>query len=476
MNDLDQTSQVSEYGVVEEVHYPLVHISGLPHIRVGELIEFDQGQKGQVLSFNRSQAKVMIFDPAPPQVNTECRHAQAQLSLTFTDSKEIFGKTINPLGKLIFPNQSQTSEGEVSCEIDIRPPSLDQRRQIKDSLFTGVTIVDLMMPISRGQRELVIGDRKTGKTSFLLNIAKTQAEQKKTVIIYALIGKKITDIKRLSTHFSQASFADKTIIVATNAQDPPSLISLTPFSAMSLAEYFRDQDKNVVVFLDDLSTHAKFYREIALLGRQFPGRDSYPGDMFYTHARLLERAGNFQTGNITCLPVAETTENDMTDFIVSNLISITDGHLLFDSGLTHQGYYPAVNTYLSVTRVGKQTQTSLARQANRELTALLNQYQKTKDVSHFGAELTEETKKLLNQGQNLRAFFIQPIDEIVPLPVQLAGVGLILCNQCPTEKPITKWREELITKYQTNKSYRKKLNNLAKINDWEKYKEKICKL
>ncbi len=464
-------NQIKEFGIVNKVEHSLVEIEGLPNLRVGELVEFEKKQKGQVLSFNQNSAQILLLDSQAPRINSKCFHYQDTLTISF--SEQILGQTIDPLGNNLF--QETDIEKNIKRTIDLRPPTLKTRKTKSEQLVTGVSIVDLMLPIAKGQRELIIGDRKTGKTSFLLNAAEAQSD-KDTIIVYALIGKKITEIKQLYKILSQKRFADQTIIVATNTQDPTSLISLTPFSAMALAEYFRDQNREVLVFLDDLSTHAKFYRETALLSKQFPGRDSYPGDIFYTHARLLERAGNFQNGSITCFPVAETTENDLTDFIVSNLISITDGHLLFDYNLFLQGNQPAINTFLSVTRIGKQTQTTLARNANQKLNAFMNQYQKIDQLSHFGAELNPKTRKILEQGEMLREMLSQATLEVVPLSVQLAIVALVQNNFFENTENIHNCRENIINHYAKDSSLKQRLDKLAELKKWEEYREKIKKL
>lgn len=224
---------------------------------------------------------------------------------------------------------------------------------------------------------------------------------------------------------------------------------------MTVAEYFRDQGEDVVVVLDDLSTHAKFYREISLLARRFPGRDSYPGDIFYTHARLLERAGNFvhkEKGEvaITCLPVAETVEGDFTGYIVTNLMGITDGHIYFDSNVYYQGRRPAINAALSVTRVGKQTQTKMKRDINRELTSFLALYEKMQNFSHFGAELTASVKDILKTGDSIYKFFDQSRELIVKEEVQLMLFALLWAKIIdePTEEGYSKLKTNLTKAYE----------------------------
>ena len=281
-----------------------------------------------------------------------------------------------------------------------------------------------MVPLGKGQRELIIGDRETGKTDFLLQTMLSQARQG-SVCIYAAIGKKKIDIKKVEEYLTNNNIMKDTVLMITSSVEPLGVIYLTPYSAMTLAEHFRDSGRNVLLVLDNLTTHAKFYREIALLSKKFPGRGSYPGDIFYTHSRLLERAGNYKTASITCLPVAETVEGDISGFIQTNLMSITDGHVFFDKDLFAEGRRPAINYFLSVTRVGRQTQTKLRWGLNRELNSLLTLYEKAQRFSHFGAEVSEGIKTTLETGDKIIKFFDQPIGKIMQLNVQIVLFSLI---------------------------------------------------
>jgi F-type H+-transporting ATPase subunit alpha len=468
----DQNLYSDEYGVVEAVHFPLVHVSGLPHVRVGQLIEFKNGLKAQVISFTEETAKAMLLDSQELGVGSKCFHCQAELSIDCAE--DLFGTVVNPLGELLYPQIKKTQRGVEQRSIDHTPPKLSARKEIIEPLLTGVSVVDLMLPLGKGQRQLIVGDRGSGKTSFLLNVAQKQISEG-AVVVFCLIGKRISEVKRITQLVTGDQFKDNAVLVSTDAQDPPSLISLTPFSAMAVAEYFADQGRDVVLLLDDLTTHARFYREVSLLAKKFPGRDSYPGDIFYTHARLLERAGNFKNGSITCLPLAETTGNDLTNFIVSNLISITDGHLLFDLQKVHRGLHPAINTFLSVTRVGKQTQTALVREVNRELNSLMNRFEKTRSLAHFGAELTAETKKLLSKGNLIEEFFTQAVHSVVPLPVQLAMITMIKLGwlkDLETEQ-LRNCRNKLIETYHENKELKKIFDELAESLEWEEYKQSL---
>lgn len=363
---------------------------------------------------------------------------------------ELLGHTINPLGELLDPSIPFTKPKEVR-DIDAAPIGIAGRQKITKQLVTGVSLIDLLLPLGRGQRELIIGDRKTGKTSLLMTTIKNQIYEG-NIVIYAAIAKKKSDIKKLQEFFEKEKIMEKIVIVAASSYDSPTMIFQTPYAAMAIAEYFRDKGIHTLVILDDLSSHAKFYRELSLLARRFPGRDSYPGDIFYTHSKLLERAGNFKHPtagevSITCLPVSEIVEGDFTGYIATNLMGITDGHIFLDSNIYYQGIRPAVNVPLSVTRVGRQTLDKLSREMNKDLTAFISQSSKLQNVSHFGQELTEEVKKSLRLSDMISKFFSQPYQEIVPKPVQLIMVSMILQDLVQTEEDMDKVKNGLSAAY-----------------------------
>ncbi len=416
----DYLAKTSEVGFVDQVSRAVIYVSGLPGARIGELVEFEEGGRGQVISLRAEMVEVLAVSHHLPKVGIRVARTGEFLEAPVGD--ELLSRTIDPLGNPL-DQKEPLSKKMPRRPLEVVPSGIDKRRKTVAPLETGVAIVDLMLPLGKGQRELVIGDRKTGKTSFLLQTILTQARQG-TICVYAAIGKKQGDIKGLGEFFAKNGVADKVIIVASGSQDPAGLIFLAPYTAITVAEYFRDQGKDTLVVLDDLTTHAKFYREIALLARRFPGRDSYPGDIFYTHSRLLERAGNFALENgkeaaITCLPVAESLESDLTGYIQTNLMSMTDGHIFFDTDLFDKGHRPAVNPFLSVTRVGRQTQDKLRQDINREVTTLLALYQKSEGYSHFGAGLSEGMKLTLATGQSVWTFFNHGVETNIPLPAQV---------------------------------------------------------
>lgn len=446
--------KTEEVGFVEKVDHTMAYVSGLPHVHLNEMIFFENGTKGQVISLEKDYVEVLLLTASTIDVGLQAVRMGVNLKVSVTD--KILGNSYSPLDLFEAGNSDNTRN------VDTTPPGIDQRSAIKEICETGVTVVDLTVPLGRGQRELVIGDRGTGKTLFLMQTLVSQV-QKGAIGIYATVGKKKFDIKKLQDFVKKSEISDRTAIVATSSTDPSGLIFLTPYVAMSMAEHFRDQGQDVVLIIDDLTTHAKYYREISLLAKRFPGRSSYPGDIFYTHARLIERAGNFKKGSITCFPVAESVMGDLTGYIQTNLMAMTDGHIFFDASLFDQGRRPAINTFLSVTRVGHQIQSPLAKDMSDHLSKFLVQHEKMKQFMHFGAEITPKVKKILDQGDKLLNLFNQSPNSTIPLNVNIllaAGLWVGVWN----EKKIPEMKqdmEELILKYRQDQNFAKEVDKLV---------------
>lgn len=390
--------EIKEVGEAISVVHSVVYASGLPTLKANELVVFENGQLGKTISLSKTQAEILILSHSEVKVGDKIARTNQFLSLNLSDA--ILGKIVDPLG---FSLDGPLAEGRDKREIDISAPDILARDVIKEPLETGVSLVDLIIPIGKGQRQLVIGDRKTGKTQFFIKTILNQAK-KGNICIYAAIGKKIVEIKQMQEAIKEKGIEKNTIVVASSASDAPGLIHITPYTAMTIAEYFKDKGLDVVVILDDLTNHAIYYRQIALLARRFPGRNSYPGDIFYTHSKLLERAGKFKTGSITCFPVAESILGDFSGYIQTNLMSMTDGHIFFDSELSSLGRRPAINPFLSVTRVGQQAQSSLVRDLSRELSSFLINIERLRSFEHFGAELSEDIIQKLNLGDRILNF------------------------------------------------------------------------
>jgi len=467
--------KAGEYGVVYQVSHPIVFIEGLPKVRTHEVIVFETGQKAEVFAINRGKIEARTFSHEPLKVGTMVTRTGQFLSVPV--GPELLGHSINPLGEPLDPSIPFTTP-TVMRDLDAKPAGISGRQKISKHLVTGVSLIDLMIPLGIGQRELIIGDRKTGKTSLIMTTIKSQVFEGNT-IIYAAIAKKKSDIKKLQQFFEKEKIMSKIIIVATSSYDSPTLIFQTPYAAMAIAESFRDQGINTLLVLDDLSTHAKFYREISLLARRFPGRDSYPGDIFYVHSKLLERAGNFKHKtagevSITCLPVIEIVEGDFTGYISTNVMGITDGHIYLDSNIYYQGMRPAVNVPLSVTRVGRQTLDKLSREINKELTAFLTEFNKVQAVSHFGQELTDDVKRTLRLGEMINKFFTQPYQETVPQKVQLIIIALILQDLIQDKENLEKIKVSLIAAYY-DRAQQKLLYDVTIAKEWDDFKADIMK-
>jgi F-type H+/Na+-transporting ATPase subunit alpha len=456
---LDSTSEI---GFVEEISGAIVHVNGLPEVKIGEIVIFETGKIGMVLSFTSKMVEVLIFSKEP--VGHGAKVARTNEFLKIPVGLELFGRVINPLGNPLTAMDAYKKPTETRG-INVTPAGILSRKTITRQFETGVPVVDLVMPLGVGQRELIIGDRKTGKTNFLMQTILTQAKQKH-ICIYAAIGKKRLDIKDTEEFLRKNKIFNQVIIVATSFDDPIGLSYLVPFSAMTISEYFRDEGYDVVLVLDDLTTHAKFYREIALLGKKFPGRNSYPGDIFHVHAKLLERAGNFQTPKgekaITCLPVAETVQGDLSGYIQTNVMSMTDGHLYFDSDLFAKGRRPAINPFLSVTRVGRQTQSTLKRDINREILSFLTISEKMQNFSHFGAELTESSKVTLAVGEKVIQFLDQGPSTTMPINLQILLFSMLWENILRNRNidPIGTDVNKIIETYKTKQDIAKTIDDV----------------
>lgn len=468
----------NELGFVELLVSPLVKIKGLPSVRLNEVVMFENGEIGQVLSSNPQYVEVLIFTRKPVYVGDKVTRTGRTLGVEV--GEWLLGRVVDSLcNEMYYPDNHSEFGSEVSNEASFKlapstakefreiykvAPDISKRKKVKRTLETGVAIVDLMVPLGMGQRELIIGDRKTGKTNFLFQAMVSQA-RKGSVCIYAAIGKNITDVKKAASFLNNQKIFDKSIIISAASSDPLGLIYLAPYTAMTIAEYFRDKGHNVLLILDDLTAHAKYYREISLVGKRFPGRASYPGDIFYIHSSLLERAGNFihnEKGevSITCLPVAEAIEGDISGYIQTNIMSITDGHIFFDNELFAKGIRPAVNSFLSVTRVGRQTQTGARWGVNRELNGFLSLYEKTQRFVHFGAEINDNIRNILKLGDKIYSFFNQQYGRIIPLNLQLVLFCIIWLGSWQQDN-MAKMKsdiEKMMDKMNTSEEYRNKID------------------
>jgi len=432
-----------EVGFVRENFGAVVMVEGLPNAVLNEQVVFESGGIGQVVGLTLNRVKILVLNTT--RMSSSERVVRTGEKIATQVSEELLGKITDSVG-ICVDGTVLKSKNLQRREIDGKPWGIFNRKRVNRRFTTGVMLVDLMVPLGKGQRELIIGDRKIGKSLLLLQATLAQAREG-SVCIYVAIGKKKSEVLDIQKYLKDQGVDNQTVVVATSPMDSPGEIYVSPYTAMTMAEYFRDMGRDVLVVMDDLSTHAKYCREIGLVSKKFPGRNSYPGDIFYTHSRLLERAGNFMVTNrevsITCLPVAETIQGDLSDYVSTNIMSMTDGHIYYDGDLYFRGRRPAINTFLSVTRVGRQTQTLLQVDANRLLTDLLTNYEKTQGFQKFGAELGENSRQILAVGERILGFFDQPISVVVPENLQLVLLGLLVSGMWPG-KGMDTWVEKYI--------------------------------
>ncbi len=454
---------IGEFGFVEEILTSIVYASGLPTAKPDELVVFENGELGRIISLKTDRVEILVLSNSEVKVGS--RMARTNESLKIEIGDHFLGRMIDPIGKPLDDGPSLDRPSNVSREVDILPLPLSERQIITQPLETGVPLVDLIIPIGKGQRQLVIGDRQTGKTQFfirtLLNHTKTG-----NICIYAAIGKKVVEVRQVLEAIKKRGIDKSTIVVASGASDSPGLIFITPYTAMTIAEYFKDKGYDVLVILDDLTNHAKYYRQISLLAGRFPGRNSYPGDIFYVHSKLMERAGKFKKGSITCFPVAESVMGDLSGYIQTNLMSMTDGHIFFDTDLASLGRRPSINSFLSVTRVGQQAQTKLTRDISRELTSFLLNIETLKTFIHFGAELSEQVKQKLALADRVFGFFDQPT-EIVPRNVSIFVIGLLWVGFW-RDQEVAEMRtkiKKLTEDYEKNSTFKKQVDGLITASD-----------
>lgn len=398
-----------EVGFVRSVKEFLISLDGLPNIRLYDLVANEKGIRGFVNALQTDQVDVLQLDEGIVQPGQPFYRVGEKMTLA--GGSFLLGRAINPLGVPIDGKGQLPKTGkEVKSETDRVAPGISFRELIDTQFETGIGIIDTLIPLGCGQRELILGDARTGKNDVLIDIIVNQ-KGKDIYCIYASIGKPISEVRNTIDTLRTNGALDYTCIVAASSSDPAPLIYLTPQSAMTVAEHFQSLGKKVLVVLDDLGIHAKIAREIALLSNRLPGRESYPGDIFYLHSHLLERAGNFNSkakgGSITCLPVIELNLSDFTTYIPTNLMAMTDGHLLFKSSLYNKGHRPAIDTSLSISRVGQQTQNRAHNMLATRIKQLIAQAMELETMSSFSSELPLKTQIILKQHELLEELFKQ---------------------------------------------------------------------
>jgi F-type H+-transporting ATPase subunit alpha len=407
---------VAEVGAVVSVGDGIARVQGVDRAMAGEMLEFPNGLFGIALNLEEeSVGAVLLGQSDELKEGDQVRRTGRIISVPVGD--EILGRVVNALG------QPVDGKGPIATSrfapIEKLAPGVTDRQPVKEPLQTGLKAIDAMIPIGRGQRELIIGDRQTGKTAVAVDTIINQKGQD-VICIYNAIGQKQSTIAQVVKTLEEYGAMEYTIVVAASASEPAPLLYISPYSACAIGEYFRDSSRHALCIYDDLSKHAQAYREISLLLRRPPGREAYPGDVFYLHSRLLERAAKLKKdlggGSLTALPIIETQAGDLSAYIPTNVISITDGQLFLESDLFNQGVRPAINVGNSVSRVGGSAQIKAMRQVAGSLRLDLAQYRELAAFAQFGSDLDKATQAQLNRGQRLVEILKQP--QYQPLPVE----------------------------------------------------------
>lgn len=443
-----------EVGYVTSSRSYLVYLEGLPTVHVNDLVISEQGNLGLVNTLYPDYVEVLMLEEAEIYPGQMFKKTSQTLSIQAGDF--LLGRSINPLGVPI-DGKGMLAKEVKSTTLQLETPArgIDSREFIESQLVTGITLVDNLVPLGKGQRELVIGDNHSGISNFLVDLIVNQ-NSSKMVCIYAAIGKPVTSIKNIINTLQVNKAISHSVIIATSSTETSPLIFITPMAAFTIAEYFQKKGQDVLLILDDCGTHAKIYREISLLGGKSPGRESFPGDIFYQHARLMERAGKFNAksggGSITAMPVIELNLNDFTGFIPTNLMSITDGHLLFKANLYNKNQRPAIDIALSVSRVGRQTQKLVNSLLSRHVRQTLAQADDLETISRFSAELPPETQLILRQKGLIEEIIKQEDLTFVPLEIQTVLLALIYTTflQDKNDVYMQKYKNKLIQAFFTD--------------------------
>ena len=441
VEDYKPAATTAEGGTVISAADGVVDVKGMDQAVYGEIVTFDNGAKGMVESVEPDHLGIMLFDKIEEVgVGTLVTRSGKRAGIPVGDG--FLGRVISPLGEPI--DGKGPIEAEGYNPIEKQAPGILERQSVDTPLHTGILAIDSMFPIGRGQRELIIGDRQTGKTSIATDAILNQKD-KDVLCIYVAIGQKASSIARAAGDLQKHGAMSYTTIVAATASDSAPLQYIAPYAGTALAEYFMGKGKSVLIVYDDLSKHAVAYRAISLLLRRSPGREAYPGDVFYLHSRLLERSCRMRDdlggGSITALPIVETQAGDVSAYIPTNVISITDGQIFLESALFNAGNRPAVNVGLSVSRVGGAAQTKAMKKANANLRIELAQYKDMESFAQFSSDLDAETRRQLDHGKALMEMLKQPLyqpksdaEQVVLLTLASHGV----LDEIPTAELRTK--------------------------------------
>ena len=390
--------KVEKVGIVLEIADGIARISGLSQVAASEMLEFEGGISGVALNLESNSIGAIIFGDATQVKQGQTVRATGKI-LSVPVSADLIGRVVSALGEA--KDGKPSIKADTYYTVEKVAPGVITRQGVSVPLQTGIKAIDSMIPIGRGQRELIIGDRQTGKTAIAIDTIINQKGQD-VICIYVAIGQKESKVAKIVAELQERGAMDYTIVVSSGASEQAAMSFIAPYSGVAMAEYFMDQGKDVLIVYDDLSKHAVAYREISLLLRRPPGREAYPGDVFYLHSRLLERAARrnkeYGGGSITALPIIETQAGDVSAYIPTNVISITDGQIFLESDLFYQGIRPAVNVGISVSRVGSSAQTKSMKKVAGKLRLTMAQYRELAAFAQFGSDLDESTKKQLDLG------------------------------------------------------------------------------
>jgi F-type H+/Na+-transporting ATPase subunit alpha len=416
IKDFGQEAEVSEIGQVLSVGDGIARVYGLDNVQAGEMVEFPGGIRGMALNLETDNVGVVIFG-SDRDIKEGDTVKRTGAIVEVPVGKGLLGRVVDALGNPI--DGKGPIKSDERRRVDVKAPGIIPRKSVHEPMSTGLKAVDALIPIGRGQRELIIGDRQTGKTAIILDTILNQKpihiagpEKEKLYCVYVACGQKRSTVAQFVKILEDNGALEYSIVVAATASDPAPMQYLAPFAGCTMGEYFRDNGMHAVIAYDDLSKQAVAYRQMSLLLRRPPGREAYPGDVFYLHSRLLERAAKLNdangAGSLTALPVIETQANDVSAYIPTNVISITDGQIFLESDLFYQGIRPAVNVGLSVSRVGSSAQIKAMKQVAGKIKGELAQYREMAAFAQFGSDLDATTQRLLNRGARLTELLKQP--------------------------------------------------------------------
>jgi F-type H+/Na+-transporting ATPase subunit alpha len=416
IKNFGQEAEVSEVGQVLSVGDGIARVYGLDNVQSGEMVEFESGVRGMALNLESDNVGIVIFG-SDREIAEGQTVKRTRAIVEVPIGKGLLGRVVDALGDPI--DGKGPIKADKKARVDVKAPGIIPRKSVHEPMATGLKAIDALIPIGRGQRELIIGDRQTGKTAIALDtilnqkaINQSSDEKIKLYCVYVAVGQKRSTVAQFVKVLEEQGALDYSIVVAATASDPAPMQYLAPFAGCAMGEYFRDNGMHAVIIYDDLSKQAVAYRQMSLLLRRPPGREAYPGDVFYLHSRLLERAAKMNDdhkgGSLTALPVIETQANDVSAYIPTNVISITDGQIFLETDLFYQGIRPAVNVGLSVSRVGSAAQTKAMKKVAGRIKGELAQYREMAAFAQFGSDLDATTQRLLARGSRLTELLKQP--------------------------------------------------------------------